>query len=327
MCGVDRSEVRVATVRALVLRAAGTNCDLETVHAWRLAGAEVERVHLRRVAESPEALDRVQVVTIPGGFSFGDDIAAGRVYAAQVERCLRDALLRFVDRGGAILGICNGFQILVKAGILPRCDPRRRFCTITHNEPPRFQDRWVTLEAGGQQCVFLTPGQRYEMPIAHGEGRVVFAAGVRANGAWYTASGNGRERSPGVRPADSAARDDTQRAGGSVAAGVDSHRSGGGGAAVADAAAGTSLEDCGRVAAVLRYVAPEAPPLDGAPANPNGSADDIAGLCDETGRVLGLMPHPERFVTWTQHPCWTSRPPREPGDGLAFFLNAVRHFA
>jgi phosphoribosylformylglycinamidine synthase len=260
----------------------------------------------------------VQIVTIPGGFSFGDDIAAGRVYAAQVERYLRDALLGFVDRGGAILGICNGFQILVKAGILPRCEPTKRMCTITHNEPPRFQDRWVTLQAGREACIFLEPGRRYEMPIAHGEGRVVFARGREGRGACeperYGAAGTGSEAACGGGARSAPVSGGTAHAK-AVSRGT------------ARSAAATLDAECGSTVAVLKYVPPDVPRLDGAPANPNGSEDDIAGLCDETGRVLGLMPHPERFVTWTQHPCWTSLPPREPGDGLAFFTNAVRHYA
>lgn len=324
----------MARVRALVLRAAGTNCDLETVHAWQLAGAEVERVHLRRVAETPALLDEVQIVTIPGGFSFGDDIAAGRVYAAQVERYLRDALLRLVDRGGAILGICNGFQILVKAGILPRCERGRRVCTITCNEPPGFQDRWVTLAAESDQCIFLTRGQRYEMPIAHGEGRVVLATGARLGRTTLTSPTHQSKAVFSGKPARLA----TQFGGvEKVSAQLPvceadqtrtrTQRIGEAGAAQSDACLVLAHEGCGPAVVALRYVPSEASPLSAAPINPNGSEADIAGLCDETGRVLGLMPHPERFVTWTQHPCWTSRPPREPGDGLAFFTNAVRHFA
>jgi phosphoribosylformylglycinamidine synthase len=217
----------------------------------------------------PARLHDCQILTIPGGFCYGDDIAAGRILAAQVQRHLLDDIRRFIDAGKLVLGICNGFQVLVQAGLLPFREPAdRRSCTISQNQPPGFQDRWVNLRAGGRSCAFLEPGREYEMPIAHGEGRVLF-------------SGRGVLE---------------------------------------------QIEQRGQNA--LRYASP--PPgagvTPGAPDNPNGSAGDIAGLCDATGRVLGLMPHPERFVTATQHPCWTSRPPREQGDGLSLFRRALSHF-
>jgi phosphoribosylformylglycinamidine synthase len=252
------------------LRAAGTNCDLETEHAWALAGAQAERVHIGRLIERPEVLDAYQILTVPGGFSYGDDIAAGRIFAAQVERYLVDRVHQFIDAGKLVLGICNGFQVLVQAGLLPqRGRGAERTCTITDNEPPGFQDRWICLRAETDRSVFLEKGRLYEMPIAHGEGRVVFA--------------------------DEAA----QRA--AVEGGLN------------------ALTYCGLGGDGGDYY--------GQPANPNGSASDMGGLCDETGRVLGLMPHPERFVTWTQHPCWTSLPAREEGDGLGFFRRAVGYFA
>ena len=256
----------MARVRILILRAAGTNCDLETEHAWQSAGAEAERVHVRRLIENPRLLDEAQVLTIPGGFSYGDDIAAGRIFAAQLERHLSDPIRRFVDAGGLVLGICNGFQVLVKAGLLPfsQSAGSERVCTVTYNDPLGFQDCWVRLRGGRTPCVFLQPDREYELPIAHGEGRVVF----------------------------------DRRA---------------------DAALGPQHH-------ALFYVpAPEAD--DGAAYNPNGSHADVAGLCDETGRVLGLMPHPERFVTFTQHPRWTAGDRRDPGDGLAMFQRAVAHLS
>lgn len=216
-------------------------------------------------------LREYQVLTIPGGFSYGDDIAAGRILAAQVERHLIGQVHEFIDADQLVLGICNGFQVLVQAGILPH---RRttggsgRTCTIAPNDPPGFQDRWVYLRAETDRCVFLEAGRVYEMPIAHGEGRVTFAG---------------------------------------------------------DAAC-QAVIDAGQNA--LSYTGPREPEPDlhGEPHNPNGSVRAIAGLCDESGRALGLMPHPERFVTWTQHPCWTSRPPRPEGDGLALFRRAVGYF-
>ncbi len=247
----------MARVRVLILRAAGINCDAEAAFAWQRAGAATEAVHIRRLAEQPDLLNQFQALTIPGGFSYGDDIAAGRVLAAQLERHLADALREFVARDGLILGICNGFQVLVKAGLLP--SPQTggaRTCTITYNEPPGFQDRWLTMRGVAEHCVFIARGAVYEMPMAHGEGRVVFA----------------------------------------------------------DAAAEARALAAGHAALVYQGV------------NPNGSAADIAGMCDESGRVFGLMPHPERFIEWTQHPCWTSQPERPEGDGLAVFRRGVAYF-
>jgi phosphoribosylformylglycinamidine synthase len=257
-------------VRAIILRAAGTNCDLETQHAWSLAGAVAERVHLQRVIDNPALLDQCQILTIPGGFSYGDDISAGRIFAARLQRYLTHHLHRFITAGKLVLGICNGFQILVKAGLLP--DPLgtgrdRPRLTVTYNDPPGFQDRWVCVRGCDTPCVFTESGRTYEMPIAHGEGRVLCDS-----------------------PASLASL---------VSQGLDA----------------------------LRYCPPPTvggPPL---PPNPNGSQADIAGLCDPTGRVLGLMPHPERFVAGTQHPRWTSLPRRAEGDGLALFRAALRYFA
>lgn len=261
----------VARVRVLILRTAGTNCDLETQHAWELAGAQAERVHIRRLIEQPQAFADYQILTLPGGFSYGDDIAAGRILANQVQRHLIDPLWRFMDARKLILGICNGFQVLVQAGLLPTrraVQDGPRTCTVTYNEPSGFQDRWVYLRAQSDRCVFLDAGQTYEMPIAHGEGRVTFSTAADLES--VVANGQSALLYAGPRNGD-----------------VNLH---------------------------------------GEPRNPNGSAGDIAGLCNETGHVLGLMPHPERFVTWTQHPCWTSQPQRPQGDGLALFQNAVAYF-
>ena len=261
----------MAQVSVLILRSAGTNCDLETQHAWELAGARPARVHVRRLIEQPHTLREFQILTIPGGFSYGDDIAAGRILAAQVKRHLLGALCEFIDAGKLVLGICNGFQVLVQAGILPFRGQggAARTCTIAPNEPPGFQDRWVYLRAQTKRCVFLDAGRVYEMPIAHGEGRVAFAGPVDLRAA----------------------------------------------------------ADGGHDALVYAGPRDGEPNLHGEPLNPNGSTADIAGLCDESGRVLGLMPHPERFVSWTQHPCWTSQPPRSEGDGLSVFRRAVAYFA
>ncbi|MFQ5807583.1 MAG: phosphoribosylformylglycinamidine synthase subunit PurQ [Phycisphaerae bacterium] len=305
-------------IRVLILRAAGTNCDLETQHAWELAGARAERIHLRRLIEQPRMLDAYQIVTLPGGFSYGDDIAAGRIFAAQLRRHLLDQLRTFIEAGKLVLGICNGFQILVKAGLLPYPHEiegeassvgRRAVCTVTYNEPAGFQDRWVRLRAGDSPCVFTEPGRTYEMPIAHAEGRVVFAD--RESLERVIDSG---QNAISYVPAGTQAGTATDRKRGhsdSLAKQAGNGRPAGG------------KSEC----PLFLPSAGKSPAGREVPHNPNRSDADIAGLCDPTGRVVGLMPHPARFVTWPQHPCWTSQPARETGDGLALFQRAAAYFA
>lgn len=255
-----------AGVRVMVLRAAGTNCDAEAVHAWRLAGARPELVHINRVIERPAHLREYQILTIPGGFSYGDDIAAGRILANQFIQNTADETARFIEGGKLILGICNGFQVLVKAGLLPFAETREQAVTLAFNESGHFEARWVRLRAGRNRCRFLPEGAEFEFPVAHAEGRLV-------------------------------CRDETLS---------------------------RQLVLSGHAALFYTAGGPGPCPY---PANPNGSAADIAGLTDATGQVLGLMPHPERFVDHTQHPLWTRRNANADPDGLRFFKSALSHFA
>jgi phosphoribosylformylglycinamidine synthase I len=249
----------MSSPKALIIRAPGTNCDEETAAAWQMAGAAAETWHIRRVLEAPEALDRFQVVTIPGGFSYGDDLGAGRILATKLA-ALGEALARFRDRGGLILGICNGFQVLVRSGLLPGGGIA---ATLARNDSGRFESRWVRLGQSPGHTPFIADSEPIELPVAHGEGKFLTA-----------------------RPEDLA-----------------------------------SLLSRGQV--VLRYVDESGQPAASYPANPNGSAGAVAGICDATGRVFGLMPHPERHVEPTHHPRWTRRAPRAEGDGLRLFRNAV----
>ena len=258
--------------KTLILRTAGTNCDVETAHAFTLAGAEPERVHINRVLQNPGLIDTYQILAIPGGFSYGDDIAAGRILANQIVNHLGDALQRFVESGRPVIGVCNGFQVLVKTNLLPGAFGGRsgQTSTLAHNDGGRFIDQWVHVAARPGKCIWtadLPPV--IELPIAHGEGKFI--------------------------PADESVR--------------------------------RALWDNGQVA--LTYARPDGSPADGAsPHNPNGSVDDIAGVCDASGLVLGLMPHPERYVDPLQHPAWTGQHPLpERGAGWRFFANAVRHVA
>ena len=248
--------------RALVLRAPGTNCDEEAAFAWQKAGAEVESWHLGRLIESPEGLDAFQILTLPGGFSYGDDLGSGKILATRLATVLGDPLRKFLDRDGLVLGICNGFQVLVKAGLLPaRADLGP--ATLTFNDSGHFESRWVRMLPSPGLSPFLTDDRPIELPVAHGEGKFVLA----------------------------------------------------------DPSSLVKLEAAGQV--VLRYADPEGRATSAYPANPNGSIGSVAGLCDPTGRIFGLMPHPERFVDPLHHPRWTREGLGTEGDGLRIFRNAV----
>jgi phosphoribosylformylglycinamidine synthase len=270
----------MAKPRVLILRAPGTNCDAETAHAFALAGGAPESLHVNRVLEEPRRLDDFQVLCIPGGFSYGDDIAAGRILGNQIHHHLADALAEFYDAGKLILGICNGFQVLLKTNLLAAADERGPTATLTLNDSGHFEARWVRLSAAPGKCVFLSGVQEIELPVAHAEGK--FVARDEAVFGQMEAAGQTVLRY-------FSGADHPQRM-------VPSARLAG-------------------IAAQVPY-----------PANPNGAMGDVAGICDVTGRVLGLMPHPERFVDPTQHPRWTREPLREVGDGLRIFQNAVRYF-
>jgi phosphoribosylformylglycinamidine synthase subunit PurQ / glutaminase len=268
----------MATPRALILTGYGINCDHETALAFRHAGAEALRVHVNDLIDGYDRLDRYQILVFPGGFSYGDDIASGKVLANRVKTHLADVISAFVDRGGLILGICNGFQVMVKYGLLgsPAGAGSEQRSTLTYNDSNRYEDRWVHLRTEGGRCVFTRGLDRLYLPVAHGEGKFVAAPSTL-----------------------------------------------------------DGLEKAGCVA--LRYTdADGAPARNRFPLNPNGSLNDIAGISDPTGRIFGLMPHPERHLRFTQHPEWTwlaardrgqGRTSPEEGDGLAIFRNAVTYFA
>jgi len=256
-------------VKAIVLRAAGINCDMETQHALQMAGAQADRIHINRIIEDVSILDNYQILVFPGGFSYGDDVAAGKILANQVAHHLSGALKKFVADGKLVLGICNGFQVLVKTGILPGFDldligdMASQKLSIINNDCGRFQDRWVHLKCVSNKCVFTDIDRVVYFPIAHGEGKVVTKD------------------------------DETLK----------------------------RILDSDMVA--FKYVDADGNE-GGFPVNPNGSFASIAGLTDSTGRVLGLMPHPERIVHHTQHPHWT-RNRDNCADGTMVFDNAVKY--
>ncbi len=248
-------------VRAIILRAPGTNCDVETAFAFQQAGAETDFVHVNQLIRHERRLSDYQIMVIPGGFTYGDDIAAGKVLANELRLKLGEDVLRFIEAGGLILGVCNGFQVLVKAGFLPEPDngsaPR---ITLAANDSGRFECRWVHLAVNEKSpCVFTRGMERLYIPVAHGEGKVVADPGILA-----------------------------------------------------------------QLNVVVSYTDERGDSEAGYPYNPNGSVADIAGICDSSGRIFALMPHPERHIRGTQHPQWTRLGARQYGDGFPVFQNAVK---
>lgn len=261
-----------------ILRAPGTNCDVETAHAFELAGGDADRVHLFRLLENPKRLQDYQGLCIPGGFSYGDDIGSGVIFSRQLQFRLSETLAEFLQADKLALGICNGFQVLLKSGLLPNgiedfppADNSEPEATLTWNTNGQYTALWINLKVRTSQSVFLRGIDEIEMPIAHAEGRIVV-----------------RDRSS----------IDAWKRRGQIA--VTYHP------LHADSDMGEEL---------LEY-----------PVNPNGSVANIAGLCDPTGRILGLMPHPERFLFATQHPQWTRKNLKGDGAGLQLFRNAVGYF-
>lgn len=259
------------TLPALVVTAPGINCDLELCRAFEISGAEVETIHLQRLARQPSLVDRFRLIGLPGGFSYGDDIAAGRVMAQLIRHTLYPALAAAIERGVPMIAPCNGFQIAVQAGLLPGPaagarwpdEPGQPTVALGPNAASRFHDAWIRVEIPSYTRCVWTRGLRFAtgtdlLPCAHGEG-------------CFTT----------------------------------------------DEESLRQLKSAGQIA--VRYAAAD---------NFNGSLDAIAGICDASGLVFGLMPHPERYVRWTQHPVWTRLDPAvRQGDppGLAMFRQAVAH--
>lgn len=267
-------------VRVCIVTGFGINTDREMARAFELAGAQPVRLHVNDLIAAPETLDRCAIFVVPGGFSFGDHVGSGALLAALLARALRDPLARFVDRGGLVLGVCNGFQVLVRMGMVPGAGPgsgAAQSVALVHNDSGRFEDRWVRLVFdAASPCVWTRGIASLELPVRHGEGKLVASeAQLAAIDAAHL--GAARYASPHAEP----------------------HASGD---------------------APLPY-----------PANPNGSLRNLAGLCDRSGRVFGLMPHPEAFLHRYHHPTWRNAPPaagpRLDQAALALFRNAVHHAA
>ena len=269
--------------KALVLTGFGLNCDWETTHALELAGAEAHRVHINQLVMGEEIgeiarLEDYQIFAFIGGFSWGDDHGAGVIFATKLLYNIGEDILRFIEKGNLVIGICNGFQAMVNVGLLPGFDGdyRSRTVALIGNDCGNFRDQWVHLKVEtGSPCVFTRGLEPLELPVRHGEGKFYAEESVIKD-----------------------------------------------------------LEEKNQV--VVRYADSEGNSANGSyPENPNGSMNDIAGICDSTGRVFGLMPHPEAYNHWTNHPNWTlfkeryrrgGEPYPQEGYGIQIFRNAVDYF-
>lgn len=250
--------------KALVLTGYGINCDYETQHAFNLVGADAKRVHINDIIDKMENLEDYQILAFPGGFSFGDDISSGKVLANKLKFNIFDDLQKFIDDGKVIIGICNGFQSMVKLGILPAFERnyKKQVTTLTFNDSGRFEDRWVYLKINPKsRCIFTKNIDMLYLPVRHGEGKFV--------------------------------------------------------------AKEIFLQKLNKNNQVALWYVDEKGNLSGYPWNPNGSLENIAGICDGTGRIFGLMPHPEAYLYKTNNPRWTREKLSEEGMGVKIFRNAV----
>jgi phosphoribosylformylglycinamidine synthase I len=238
-------------VKALILRGPGTNCDKETGFAFQMAGAEVEFIFIDTLLKKPSTLSNSQILAIPGGFTYGDDLGAGTAMAARLI-AIKDKILEFVERGNLVIGICNGFQILMKMGLLPGFLDAKT--TLTLIPGAKYRDQWLNLEVESKLCVFTKGIKTLHIPMANSEGRLF----------------------------------------------------------IGDEIMKKKIKEEDLIA--LRYTGED----------PTNSSDHIAGLCDKTGRILGLMPHPERNIFKHSPPDWQDG--RTGGEGLLIYKNAVEYF-
>jgi phosphoribosylformylglycinamidine synthase I len=251
------------SLRALVLTGYGINCEQESKYAIEKSGGKADILHINRLMDGPKALESYNMLMIPGGFSFGDDLGSGKVFGNKMRFRLRDQLSDFVGRGSLVLGICNGFQIMVKMGLLPEPDFIQRV-TLTNNDSGHFEDRWVVLKANQRSpCIFTKGIDKTLVPIRHGEGKFL----------------------------------------------------------AKDEATLNELKADNQI--VFQYI-DENGELGGYPYNPNGSVLNIAGICDRSGRIFGMMPHPEAFNIVENCPWWGRGLIKEP-MGLKIFKNAVEY--
>ena len=269
-------------VRVAVLFGFGINCDRETAAVFDMVGGTSERLHVNHLVQGNRSLEEFDILAVPGGFSFGDHLGSGRLLGHRLRFALREQLQKFVSSGKPIIGICNGFQALVKTGLLPGPENASlepdliQRASLTLNNTGRYEDRWVTLEFDSESpCIWTKGIQRIECPVRHGEGRFVMPTEGELDRLSSNQQLTVRYVDPSTEP-------------------------------------GSEVSD-------------ELLPF---PLSPNGSMRNIAGICDPTGLVFGLMPHPEAFYTMWLHPEHTSMNLKEDeweGSGLQIFRNAVEY--
>ena len=236
--------VYVDVPKVIILSGYGINCEKETKEAFELAGASADIVHVNDLIAGKKKLSDYHIFSVPGGFSYGDDTGSGNALANKIRLNLQDELFDFVDKGKLVIGICNGFQVLVNLGLLPgfKGDMGSRRVALTHNTSARYECRWVHIRVNSAKCVFTKGLDMLHLPVAHGEGNLFAEQEIL----------------------DALNKDDQ---------------------------------------VVFRYTDSRGNPVFGRfPENPNGSLQDIAGMCDSTGRVLGMMPHPERAIYSSNYP-------------------------
>jgi len=262
-------------VKAIVLTGNGTNCEMEMAHACKLAGADVvDIVHISELLYGEKRLADYSFLNLPGGFLDGDDLGSAKAGAnrflhariAGSNEMLIEELLQFISEGKLILGVCNGFQLMVRLGLLPALDTNftKQSSTLTFNDSGRFEDRWVYLKANFQSpCIFTKDIDVVYYPVRHGEGKFV--------------------------PLNDSVLDQIEK----------------------------------KNLITFQYSTADGSITLDYPTNPNGAISAIAGLCNETGRLFGLMPHPEAYLHRTNHPRWTRENLPEEGQGLIIFRNAV----
>ncbi len=262
----------------MILAGNGINCEMEMAHACRLAGSEqVDIVYIYDILAGNVKLDDYHFLNLPGGFLDGDDLGSAKAMAHRIKfsriagsgERLEEVILRFIREGKLIFGVCNGFQLLAKSGLLPGLNGKygRQVVTLTFNDSGRFEDRWVYLKVNPQSpCIFTKGLQGLYLPIRHGEGKFI--------------------------PQDEGVLKQIEK----------------------------------ENLFALQYSDPsfQGPTME-YPLNPNGSIQAIAGICDSTGRIFGMMPHPEAYLYSVNHPRWTREKVSEEGMGLAFFRNAVEY--
>lgn len=231
--------------KVCILRTDGTNCDEELFYAFTKYGAQPEYVQVNNLRDKSKKLKDFQILAFPGGFAYGDDIASGKILAVELISFFKNEISEFIAKDNFVLGVCNGFQTLIRTGLLPFGTLGKIDATLTTNDSGHFECRWAKIAVVKSKCEFLNPyiGKIADIAVNHGEGKLFAPKEIISK-----------------------------------------------------------IENNDQV--VFKYVDDQGKPTMSYPQNPSGTINAIAGICDQSGRILGLMPHPEKFVETTQHPNW-----------------------